>query len=72
MSPTQELIACILRRQSALPSARKNRTRKKKSAAKDPREIPQKNKKNEPSKQMKPTDSLKRERHKNKPEKKSV
>ena len=47
VSPTQELRACILRRQCS--PARKNRTRKKKSRVADARKIPRENKKNEPS-----------------------
>ena len=47
VSPTQELRACILRRQCS--PARKNRTRKKKSTVEDAWKIPEKNKKNEPS-----------------------
>ena len=68
MSLTQELMACILRRQCS--PARKNRTRKKKSTVEDACKIPEKNKKNLPSEQLKSTESLKIERPKNKPEKK--
>ena len=39
-SPTQELMACILRRQS---SAKKNRTRKKSAVEEDPGKSPEKN-----------------------------
>ena len=45
VSPTQELMACILRRQS---SARKNGTRKKSAVEEDPQKSPQKNKKIKP------------------------
>ena len=45
VSPTQELMECILRRQS---STRKYRTRKKTAVDEDPRKSPEKNKKNEP------------------------
>ena len=49
VSPTQELIACILRRQSSPIYTRKNRTRKKKGAVEeDPQKSPKKMKKNEP------------------------
>ena len=51
VSPTQELIACILTRQCS--PARKNRTRRKKSAVEDARKIPEKNKKNEVPEQSK-------------------
>jgi len=47
VSPTQELRACILRRQCS--PARKNRTRKKKSTVEDAGKVPEKNKKNEPT-----------------------
>ncbi len=64
-SPTQELIACILRRQSS-PTYRvlkKNRTRKKKSTVEeDRRKSLEKIKKNEPLEKLKSTKSLKRER----------
>ena len=48
---------------SPIRSARKNRTRKKKSAGEeDPRKSPEKIKKNEPLEKLKSTESLKRER----------
>ena len=52
MSPTQELIVCILRRQQPyIQSARKNKTRKKKSVVEeDARKIPQKKEKKIPQK----------------------
>ena len=69
VSPTQELRACILRRQCS--PARKNRTRKKKNTVEAALKIPEKNKKNEPSEQLKSTESLKRERPKNNPPKRT-
>ena len=63
VSPTQELMACILRRQS---NAGKDGTRKKCAAEEDPRKSPEKNFKNEPPEQLKSAQSLKRERNKNK------
>ena len=50
-------------KQPYIPSARQNRTRKKKSAVEeDPRKSPEKIKKNEPLENLKSTESLKRER----------
>ena len=49
-------------------SDRKNGTRKKSTAEEDPRKRPVKNKKNEPFKQLKSTESLKIERPQNTPE----
>ena len=69
VSPIQKLRACILRRQCS--PARKNRTRKKKSMVEDAWKIPEKNKKIEHSEQLKSTESLKWERPKNKPEKRT-
>ncbi len=43
--------------------ARKNRTRKKSAVEDDPLNRPEKNKNNEPSGQLKSTESLKRKRH---------
>ena len=63
-SPTQELITYILRRQCR--RARKKRSRKKESTVEDAWKIPEKNKKNEPSEQLKSMQSLDRERPKNK------
>ena len=59
-------------KQPYIRSARKNRTRKKKSAVEeDARKSPEKNKTNEPLEQLKSTESLKRERLKNKPGKRT-
>ena len=59
-------------KQPYIRSTRKNRTRKKKSAIEeDPRKCPEKIKKNEPLQKLKPTESLKRERPQNKPEKRT-
>ena len=59
-------------KQPYIPSARQNRTRKKKSAVEeDPRKSPEKIKKNEPLENLKSTESLKRERHWNKPPKRT-
>ena len=55
-------------KQPYMRSARKNRTRKKSAVEEDPRKCPEKNKKNEPFKQLKSTESLKIERPQNKPE----
>ena len=56
-------------KQPYIQSARKNRTRKKKSAVEeDPRKSPEKIKKNEPLEKLKSTESLKRDRPQNKPE----
>ena len=53
-------------KQPYIRSARKNRTRKKIEVEEDPWNRPEKNKKNEPFGQLKSTESLKRERPKNK------
>ncbi len=58
-------------KQPYIRSARKNRTRKKSAVEEDPRKSPEKNKKNEPFEQLKSTESLKRERPQNKPEKRT-
>ena len=59
-------------KQPYIRSARKNRTRRKKCAVEeDPLKSPEKNKKNEPSEQLKSTESLKIERPQNKPEKRT-
>ena len=80
MSPTQELMACILRRQRSPiygvlerteQGKKKKKERKKKErkkAVEDPRKRHEKNKKNESFKKLKSTESLKIERPKNKPE----
>ena len=53
-------------KQSYIRSARKNRTRKKKSAGEeDSRKGPEQIKKNEPLEKLKPTESLKKERPQN-------
>ncbi len=58
-------------KQPYIRSTRKNRTRKKKSAVEeDPRKCLEKTKKKEPLEKLKLTESLKRERPENKPEKK--
>ncbi len=58
-------------KQPYIRSARKNRTRKKKSAVEeDPQKSLKKIKKNEPVEQLKSTESLNIERPQNKPEKK--
>ena len=57
--------------QHYLRSTRNNRTRKKSAVEEDPRKSPEENKKNEPSEQLKSTESLKIERPKNKPEKRT-
>ncbi len=58
-------------KQPYIRSARKNRTRKKKSAVEeDPQKSLKKIKKNEPFEQLKSTESLNIERPQNKPEKK--
>ena len=63
-SPTQELIACILRRQSSAIY------REKKSAGEeDPWKSPEQIKKNESLEKLKSTESLKRERPSNNPPK---
>ena len=69
VSPTQELMTCILRRQSRITG--KDGTRKKSAAEEDPRTSPEKNLKNEPPEQLKSTQSLKRERPQNKTRKKN-
>ena len=66
-SPTQELIACILRRQSSpiygmLERTEPERKKKKSAGEEDPRKSPEKIKKNEPLEKLKSTESLKRER----------
>ena len=58
-------------KQPYIRSARKNRTRKKSATEEDPQKSPEKNKKNEPLEQLKSTESLKRERPQNKPEKRT-
>ena len=79
MSPTQELMACILRRQRSPiygvlerteqgKKKKKKKEKKKKKAVEDPRKRPEKNNKNEPFIKLKSTESLKIERPKNKPE----
>ena len=56
-------------KQPYIRSTGKNRTRMEKNAVEeDPRKCPEKNKKNEPFKQLKSTESLKRERPQNKTE----
>ena len=66
-SPTQELIACILRRQSSpiygvLERTEPERKKKKSAGEEDPRKSPEKIKKNEPLEKLKSTELLKRER----------
>ena len=56
-------------KQPYIRSARKNRTRKKSAVEEDPRKSPEKNKKDEPFKQLKSTESLKIQKPQNKPEK---
>ena len=58
-------------KQPYMRSARKNRTRKKRAVEEDRQKSPEKNKKNDPFKQLKSTESLKIERPQNKPEKRS-
>ena len=59
-------------KQPYIRSIRKNRTRKKKSAVEeDLRKSPEKIKKNEPLEKLKSSESLKRERPQNKPEKRT-
>ena len=59
-------------KQPYIPSARKNRTRKKKNAVEeDPWKSTEKIKKNEPLEKLKSTESLKREKPLNKPEKRT-
>ena len=73
-SPTQELIACILRRQSSPIYGVLERTepeRKKSAGEEDRRKSPEKIKKNEPLEKLKSTESLKRERPSNKPPKRT-
>ena len=73
-SPTQELIACILRRQSSPTYRVLERTepeRKKSAGEEDPRKSPEKIQKNEPLEKLKSTESLKRERPWNKPPKRT-
>ena len=54
-----------------IQSTRKNRTRKKSAVEDDPRNRPEKNKKNEPSEKLKSTQSLQKERNQDKPEKRT-
>ena len=56
-------------KQPYMQSARKNRTRRKSAVEEDPRNSPEKNKKNEPFEQMTSTELLKIERPQKKPEK---
>ena len=58
-------------KQPYIRSARKNRTRKKNAVEEDPRNRPEKNKKNEPFQQLKSTQSLKTEWPQNTPEKRT-
>ena len=58
-------------KQPYIRSTRKNRTRKKSAVEDDPRNRPEKNKKNEPFEQLKSTESLKIERPQKKPEKRT-
>ena len=67
VSPTQELIAWILRRQCNL--ARKNRARKKKTTVEDAWKIPEKKREKCASEYLKSIESLKRERPKSKAKK---
>ena len=56
-------------KQPYIRSARKKRIRKKSTVEENPRNPPEKSKKNEPSEQLKSTETLKRERPKNNPPK---
>ena len=57
--------------QKTMQPCQKEQNQKKKSAVEDASKIPEKNKKNEPSEQLKSTESLKIERLQNKPQKRT-